>query len=159
MNKNRFLSMIDTHQGIIYKVAKMYRDDPLDQEDLFQDIVYQLWKSISTFREDSKESTWIYKVALNTALASFRKRKVEIDYSANKFSPEYIDEENKSENEEKLFDALRKLEKSDRALISLFLEGYSYKEIGDITGISVTYVGVRLNRIKTRLKEILLIKV
>ncbi|MCX2742727.1 sigma-70 family RNA polymerase sigma factor [Mangrovivirga sp. M17] len=159
MNENRFLSMIEAHQGIIYKISKMYRDDPGDQEDLFQDIVYQLWKSISSFKEDSKESTWIYKVALNTALASFRKRKVEINYTEDKHSLDHIEEESTSENQERLFSALRKLEKSDRALISLFLEGYSYKEIGEITGISVTYVGVRLNRIKTRLKEILLIKV
>ncbi len=75
-----FLKIVDENQGIIYKVCKMYRDSSQDQEDLYQEIVLQLWKSYSKFRNDSKGSTWMYRIALNTAIATFRKNKIELEF-------------------------------------------------------------------------------
>jgi RNA polymerase sigma factor (sigma-70 family) len=152
--EKKFLKSIHDHQRIIYKVCKIYRDRAEDQEDLFQEIVFQLWKSYPSFRGESKMSSWIYRIALNTAMAIYRKAKPNIHYSDN--IPEQIHPVGDlpvSENEERLFSALRKLNDSEKAFISLYLEDLSYQEIADIVGISESNVGVRLNRIKNKLKE------
>ena len=154
--EKEFLEVIHDYQKIIYKICRVYRDSREDQEDLFQEIVYQLWKSYPSFKRESKVSSWIYRIALNTSIAIYRKSKILIDYY-QEFS-EHIhpsDEKTISENEERLFWALRKLNDSEKAVISLYLEEFNYQEIAEITGLSESNVGVRLNRIKNKLKEIL----
>lgn len=154
--EKEFLELIYDYQKIIYKICRVYRDSREDQEDLFQEIVYQLWKSYPGFKRESKVSSWIYRIALNTAIAIYRKSKILIDYYQE--FPEHIhpsDEKIISENEERLFWGLRKLNDSEKAVISLYLEGFNYQEIAEITGLSESNVGVRLNRIKNKLKEIL----
>lgn len=154
--EKEFLGLIHENQKIIYKICKLYRDSREDEEDLFQEIVYQLWKSYPSFKRESKVSSWIYRIALNTAIATYRKSKISIDYYEE--FPEHIHpsyEKTISENEERLFWALRKLNDSEKAVISLYLEDFNYKEIAEITGLSDSNVGVRLNRIKNKLKEIL----
>ncbi len=151
-----FLEIIDEHQNIIYKVCRMYRDNKADQEDLFQEIVLQLWKAFPNFRKESKVSTWMYRIALNTAIAVFRKNTIPLDFKENipeKFHP--VEKNELSENEERMFAALRKLNNAEKAIISLYLEDYSYQEIADIIGITENYVGVQINRIKNKLKKIL----
>lgn len=151
-----FLKIMEDHQGIIYKVCKMYRDSREDQEDLFQEIVLQLWKSYPKFRDESKVSTWMYRIALNTAIATFRKNKIELDFKESipkEYHSDYT--ELSSENEERLFEAIRTLNKAERAMIALYLEDYLYKEIAEITGITENYVGVKISRIKEKLKNIL----
>ena len=151
-----FLTSIHDYQKLIYKVCKMYRDSKEDQEDLFQEIVYQLWKSYQSFKGESKISSWIYRIALNTAMAIYRKPKLAVEYVEE--IPEQIhmgSEMNVSENEERLFAALRTLRDSEKALMSLYLEDLTYQEIAEITGISESNTGVRLNRIKNKLKQIL----
>lgn len=154
--EKEFLEVIHDHQKIVYKVCRVYRDNREDQEDLFQEIVYQLWKSYPGFKGESKVSSWIYRIALNTAIAVYRKSKISIDYYQE--FPEPIHPSNEktiSENEERLFWALRKLNDAEKAVISLYLEDFSYREIAAITGLSENNIGVRLNRIKNKLKEIL----
>ena len=154
--EKEFLEVIHDHQGIVHKVCRVYRDNKEDQEDLFQEIIYQLWKSYSGFKGESKISSWIYRIALNTAIAVYRKSKISIDYYED--FPEHIHPSNDktiSENEERLFWALRQLNDSEKAVISLYLEDFSYQEIAAITGLSESNVGVRLNRIKNKLKQIL----
>lgn len=154
--EKEFLKVIYDYQKIIYKVCKVYRDSKEDQEDLFQEVVYQLWKAYPEFKREAKISSWIYRIALNTAIAIYRKPKVSIDYY-EKF-PEHAhpsDAKPVSENEERLFWALRKLNDSEKAVISLYLEDFNYKEIAEMTGLSESNVGVRLNRIKKKLKQIL----
>lgn len=154
--EKEFLEIIQDYQKIIYKICRVYRDNREDQEDLFQEIVYQLWKAYPGFKRESKVSSWIYRIALNTAIAIYRKSKIAIDYYQD--FPEHIHpsgEKTISENEGRLFWALRKLNDSEKAVISLYLEDFSYQEIADITGLSESNVGVRLNRIKNKLKEIL----
>ncbi|MBK8635224.1 MAG: sigma-70 family RNA polymerase sigma factor [Saprospiraceae bacterium] len=151
-----FLKIIEENQGIIYKVCKMYRDGPQDQEDLFQEIALQLWKAFPKFRAESKVSTWMYRIALNTAIATFRKNTISM--SQNDVLPDHIPVstiQETSENEEKLFEAIRKLNQAERALIALFLEDYSYKEIANLAGITENNVGVKISRIKEKLKIIL----
>lgn len=151
-----FLKMVEENQGIIYKVCKMYRDTKEDQEDLFQEIVLQLWKAFPNFRKESKMSTWMYRIALNTAIAIFRKNKIELEFK------ESVPKGNQrnhvdtlSENEERLFEAIRTLNKAERAIVALYLEDYPYKEIAEMTGITENYVGVKVSRIKEKLKNIL----
>jgi RNA polymerase sigma factor (sigma-70 family) len=149
-----FLQTIKEHQNIIHKISRMYRNTKEDQQDLFQEIVYQLWRAFPGFRQESKVSTWIYRIALNTAIAVYRKPKADIRVSSE--LPEQADFVAEiSEQEELMYSALRQLSDSEKALISLYLEDYSYLEIADVTGISENYVGVRLNRIKEKLKSIL----
>jgi RNA polymerase sigma-70 factor (ECF subfamily) len=154
--KNEFLSIVKSHQAILYKVCRLYRDQREDEEDLFQEIVFQLWKSWPHFRGESKVTTWMYRIALNTALASYRKRGVAlsfIDAIPEHLHPEAYDEP--SENEQRMYDALKTLAPPERAIVSLFLEEYSYKEIGEMVGITENYVGVQMSRIKQKLKTIL----
>ncbi len=154
--ENTFLAVIKDYQNIIYKVSRMYRDTKEDQEDLFQEIVFQLWKAFPGFRNESKISSWMYRIALNTAISVFRKKNVKMIYAGS--FPEQIhplDKNEISENEELMYEVLRRLNDAEKALISLYLEDYSYQEIATIAGISEAYVGVKLNRIKDKLKLIL----
>ena len=154
--ENAFLQSINDHQKIIYKICRIYRDSKEDQEDLFQEIVYQLWKSYPSFKSESKISSWIYRIGLNTAMAAYRKVRPSIDY-VEEF-PERIHPYNESrepEAGERLYWILRHLNDPEKALVSLYLEDFSYQEIAEIIGISEINVGVRLNRIKNKLKEII----
>lgn len=154
--EEEFIQLVEKHQGIIHKVSRLYRDTREDQEDLFQEIVFQLWKSFPGFRAEAKVSTWVYRIALNTAIAIFRKNTLDLVYEARiseKHHPESV--QDLSENEEKMYEALRQLNEAERALISLYLDEYTYREIAEIVGISESNVGVKLNRIKTKLKTLL----
>jgi len=154
--EKEFLAAVHQHQRIIYKVCRIYRDKREDQEDLFQEIVYQLWKSFPGFKSESKISSWIYRIALNTAIAVYRKPKLPVDlYKELPDQIQTAQEKPVSENEERLFNAFRKLNDAEKAVVSLYLEDFSYREISEITGLSENNVGVRLNRIKNKLKEIL----
>jgi len=154
--EEKFLYILNQNQKLIHKITRLYRDTFDDQQDLFQEIVYQLWKSFPSFRSESEMSTWIYRIALNTALSSYRKKRITFDHSENipeKFLIENVSEN--SENEDRMFAALKELNDAEKAIISLFMEDYSYQEIASITGITENYVGVRINRIKEKLKIIL----
>lgn len=154
--EKEFLELVEAHQGIIYKVCKMYRDVQEDQEDLFQEIVLQLWKAFPKFRNDAKVSTWMYRIGLNTAITQFRKRTVNLELKEQISDNSQVSAQAEiSENEERMFDAIRKLNPAERALIALFLEDYNYKEMADILGITENYVGVKIGRVKDKLKDIL----
>lgn len=156
MDEALFLALVSKHQGIIHKICRLYRDVQVDREDLFQEIMFQLWKSHHTFKNESKISTWIYRVALNTAIASFRRKKHAIEYAP--VLPDLADEQPDEEltfRQERLFNALKRLNDGDKAIITLYLEDLSYQQIAEITGISENNVGVKLNRIKIKIKNFL----
>ncbi len=154
--EKQFLQLIHEHQGIIYKVSALYRNSKEDREDLFQEIVYQLWKSYRGFRGESKPGTWMYRVALNTAIAIYRKPQLKTDHYPELQPNHHPLRDNPiSDNEERLFEALGKLNDTEKAIIALYLDEFSYKEIAAITGFSETNIGVRLNRIKNKLKKII----
>lgn len=155
MNKadleKEFLDMIHQNKGIVYKVISFYVDEYSSWEDLYQDVVLNLWKSFPSFRGDSLLSTWIYRIALNTCVSFLRKdkkRPMHIELSAD--IKEYY-EENEDLNE--LYKLIGQLGKLDRALILLYLEDRPYKEIGEIMGITPTNVSTKINRIKEKLKQ------
>lgn len=157
--KDKFLEEIFRHQALIHKVCRMYRDTAEDREDLFKEIVYQLWKSYPNFQGKSKISSWMYRISLNTAMATFRKPKVQLLFTQTiPDSPPLQDSYDTAEahsREETLFAAIRRLDEDERALIALYLEDMSYGEIADIIGITENNVGVRLNRIKKKIKNLL----
>ncbi len=154
-NKNWFSREIEKNQGIIHKITLVYANNSVDREDLFQEICLQLWKSFPNFREDSKFSTWMYRVALNTAISNIRKGKNQIEYEQlNNYSQSQPDEETDYDNIRKLYTAISKLNRIDKAIILLWLEEKSYEEIASIIGTSKTNISVKLVRIRKKLEEI-----
>lgn len=156
--EQEFLSKIEKHQGIIYKVSRMYMDNEVDQEDLYQEIVYQLWKSYKSFKGDSQFSTWMYRVSLNTAISFFKKEKKQKEIEDKLKIQDNTEAMETNENPDKLdflYKAINQLNDVDKALIFLYLEGLSHKEIGKNLGISEGNARVRLNRIKTKLEKII----
>lgn len=151
-----FLANLSQYNAMIHKICRLYRDSNEDREDLFQEIVFQLWKSYPKFKGESKLSTWIYRIALNTAIASFRKKTTSINYFTE--LPDLAEELPSDESEvrqERLFSVLKLLEDSEKALIALYFEDLTYQQIAEITGMNENYVGVKLNRIKTKIKTLL----
>lgn len=156
MEEAQFLTMIQTYQPMLYKICRIYRQSRQDQEDLFQEIIYQLWKSQHTFKGNSRINTWIYKVALNTALTDLRKKKPDIRYTDQ--IPDTASETLNTDpnSQETMFiAALQQLTDGEKTIITLYLESLSYKEIAGILGISETNVGVKITRIKIKLQNIL----
>jgi RNA polymerase sigma-70 factor, ECF subfamily len=154
-----FLKDISEHQGIILKVCSMYTNDRDDSEDLFQEIVLQLWKSYSGFRGEAKVSTWMYRIALNTAITRLRKSKRRPDQhrmaTENFNVAESAEDRLAIQMDAELQLAINSLNKFDRALMMLYLDEKSYSEMAEIMGITESNIGVKINRIKNKLKSIL----
>ena len=153
--EKEFIHLLNQHQKIVYKVCNLYMDLHSDREDLFQEITLQAWKAYGNFRGDAKFSTWLYRVALNTAITFFRKDKKKPDIYSTDTMPEKV-EENTDPVEEQvkaMYAAIGELSKIDKALVMLYLEDYSYQEIGEMMGITANNVAVKMNRIKIKLKE------
>ena len=152
-----FLALMKVNQAMVYKICYLYRDTREDREDLFQEITFQLWKAWPTFKGEAKVTTWMYRVALNTAIAVFRKKQPNIEYSL--VLPDLPDEEQNEElalRHEQLFSALKQLDDNDKAIIALYFEEMSYQQIAEIIGINENYVGVKLNRIKNKIQKLLI---
>lgn len=154
-----FVEMINANRGIIYKVCNLYCLEKEYKQDLFQEIVLQLWKAFPTFRNESLRTTWMYRVALNTAISNFRKeirKPARRSISHSEFQiPDIPRFEEESENLGLLKQAIQRLTKIEKAIIMLYLEEKSYEEMSDIMGISKSNIGVKLNRIKTKLETII----
>nr|WP_321354599.1 sigma-70 family RNA polymerase sigma factor [uncultured Draconibacterium sp.] len=156
VNKTEFSALIEKHQAIIHKITRIYADGQSNREDLFQEICLQLWRSYPRFRSQSKFSTWMYRVALNTAISNVRKAKTELHFEQLHHN-DRIETETSDEKEQVklLYRAISKLNRIDKALILLWLEEKSYEEIASILGISKTNVSVKLVRIKHKLEEMI----
>lgn len=156
--KADFLKIITKHQKILHKICHLYTDNSEDREDLLQEIIIQLWKSIAQFQEKSTISTWMYKVALHTAITHLKKsKKREVHQSNIKESIDYqqLPELYDESDYKRLYIAVSQLNNVNKAIILLYLEKHSYEEISSLMGISETNVGVKINRIKKKLKAIM----
>jgi RNA polymerase sigma factor (sigma-70 family) len=157
--KDAFLNIVTRNQGIIHKVCGVYCDTIEDREDLFQEIVSQMWRSYPSFRNESKISTWMYQVSLNTAITHFKKKKRRPDQSdLNKNIFQIADEHYDDTVEEQLkllHKAIAKLTGIEKSIILLYLEDKKYEEIAEIIGITQNYVRVKMNRIKLKLKKLM----
>ena len=152
--EREFLGRIAEHERLIHKVCRLYADESADREDLFQEILCQAWRSYARFREESRFSTWLYWVALNTAITHLRKKRRPGDVSVGE---EWVRHEASvdpyAEEVALMYAAINRLSKIDKAIILLYLEDCSYDDMSEIMGMSVSNIGVRLNRIRKRLKE------
>ncbi len=155
----RFLQLIEAHKGILYKICRIYQDRPDDRNDLFQEIVLQLWLSYDSFRGDSQFSSWMYRVAFNTAIVFYKKgsrRPDRLTIEPYTDLPEELHTVRQKEEQLAIFyQAVKKLNKLDKALIFLYMEGQTGKEIASILGITPLNVRVRINRVKDKLKYII----
>ena len=152
--EEQFAQLVREHKNTIYTVCYMFSHDTDEVNDLFQETLINMWKGIDKFREDSKISTWIYRVALNTCLLQERKKakeveKVPLTMDVNLFE----DDDEQTLQVRLLHQRIGRLGLVDRALVMLWLEGMSYDEIGSVMGISAQNVGVKLFRIKEQLKK------
>ena len=156
LEKESFLRLIRENQRIIFKICNTYCRNKSEREDLSQEIIYHLWKSGKSYKPTFTFSTWMYKVALNVAISFYRRKLTSpvIDFKEN--YPEIADNDESSEKLEEeitlLQKFIRELKELDRAVMLLYLEEKSYKEIAEIVGISETNTATKINRIKNMLK-------
>ena len=153
-----FLSVIESHKGIIYKIANAYCNDTEDRKDLVQAIVLQLWKAFESYNPQFKHSTWIYQIALNVAISFYRKEKrrkeISTPYTVELFNlPNVLENNEQEKNSLFLQQFIAELKALDKALILLYLEERPQKEIAEIMGISETNVSTKVGRIKAILKQ------
>ncbi len=155
MSEKDFLAHLKENQRIIFKLVNIYARDADDRKDLQQEIILQAWKGYPRFKGESKFSTWLYRLSLNTIL-TMRRRTSELEYRENLESLNATSSPFETkDNTELLYNAIKQLNDAEKAIISLSLEGYDNKEIADIIGISSNLVGVKVFRAKQRLTEIL----
>jgi RNA polymerase sigma-70 factor, ECF subfamily len=161
--KDQFLDILETNIGIIIKIARAYSKTLQDKEDLINDITLELWKSFGRFKGDSKISTWIYRIALNTSMNYKRRREKDrllfLDNLKQIENQSWLIEQTDSSHTEILYQCIDELNQLNKAIILLYLDGNSHDEISDITGISKTNVGTRISRIKEQIKNLVSIKI
>ncbi len=150
-----FTNWLHEHRGILFKIVRSYTSVQEDQEDLFQEMAVNVWKSVPNFRNNCAVSTWIYRIALNQAIKWSLKSKKQKTNEADDEVKHILQplEETPDERLTWLYEQIQKLDQVDRSLCLLLLDGFSYKEMASIVGISESYVGVKINRIKKYLTE------
>lgn len=157
--EHKFVTELENNQNIVHKVCSLYTNNRDAHNDLFQEVTIQLWKAYPKFRGDSKFSTWMYRVALNTAITLYRKSKKRVrtqDYDSVIFkikANEYDDTEEQQLS--LMYKAVKQLGDIDKALVFLYLEDKDYGEIAETLGISEVNARVKMNRIKKKLRTIL----
>ncbi|MFY7672416.1 RNA polymerase sigma factor [Tenacibaculum sp. MEBiC06402] len=157
--EDRFLNDFESNQNIVHKICRIYTTNSSDHNDLFQEITIQVWKNYAKFRGDAKFSTWMYRVALNTAISLYRKSTKTVktqDFTDVAFKIKATDYDDTEEKQLKaLYQAIQKLNDIDKALVFLYLEDKSYRDISETLGISEVNARVKMNRAKDKLKKIL----
>lgn len=156
--EDRFLELVRENEARLRRICRIYARGEAEREDLYQDVLVQLWRALPSFRGDSLASTWLYRVALNTALAHRRRpearRETPLDASHELRSDGRPGTDERLESKrrrERLHAAIDRLGDLDRALVALYLEERSYAEMAEILGMSESNVGVRLHRVRKRL--------
>jgi RNA polymerase sigma-70 factor (ECF subfamily) len=156
--EQNFINLINEHQGLIHKICFMYEHDQDARNDLFQEIVLQLWRSFPSFRGEAKITTWMYRIALNTAISGFRKqtrlvKTEDLQEVHMNISDSWADD--REEDFQKLQWAVRQLPEIERAMIMMALEEVPYDEIAETIGITQNNVRVRMNRIREKLRKLM----
>jgi RNA polymerase sigma-70 factor (ECF subfamily) len=153
--KRIFDEWLQQHKGIFFKIVRSYAFTPHDQDDLFQEIALQVWKSIPDFRGEAKASTWIYRVALFSASSWVRREKKQLPTQdiANVEHTLTLSKEPRDPRLDWLYEQIGRLDPIDRSVCLLMLDGFSYKEIAELLGISSSNVGVKIHRVKQYLQR------
>jgi RNA polymerase sigma-70 factor, ECF subfamily len=156
--EKEFIELINKHQGILHKICNIYFYRNPYKEDYYQEMLIRLWKSYPGFKKQSAFSTWLYQVALNTAMDIIRKQSIypkHIELSKNEYNITEDENSIESDKRDKLYQTINYLSDVEKAIIILYLEEYDYKEIAEIIGISQNNTGVKIKRIKDQLIKIL----
>lgn len=156
--KNRqFQELIESHKGILYKVARTYCQNTEDRQDLIQEIRIQIWHSLDKYNSDYKESTWLYRISINTAISFYRKDKnrnqTSVKLEDKLQQPEELYDKEKEDKLNLLEQFIYELNEFDKAIMLLYLEEKSYEEISTILGVSKSNIGTKIGRIKDKLKN------
>lgn len=151
-----FMALLNQYRGAIERVSRTYSSRAAEREELVQEIVYQLWRAFPSYRKESTPLTWVYRIAINTAITGLRRRArqpvhVPLDAASEVASPPTSGDS----RTEVLYRAIRRLGDVDRALVMCYLDDLSYREIADVLGLSEANVGARLSRTRTRLQELI----
>jgi len=149
-----FIELVQQNERLIYKVCSFYVSDEFPMTDLYQEVIYNLWRSFPKFRNESSLSTWMYRVALNTCISGVRKelkRPKHIPIAG--LEEHLVEPESMEENIREMYKLIHQLKTLERAIILLYLEEKSYQEIADITGLTLNNVAIKLKRIKEKLKK------
>jgi len=162
VNTDEAIKKIEEFQPLIRKVSFMYGQSSAEADDMFQEICIQAWRAYPQFKGDSKFSTWLYRVAINTSISWIRKeKKHKLNYGDDEKmfgihddTPFYVEEE-KKEQISALYKAIKKLNDIDRTLVLLYLEDIAYAEISEILGLKINNIKVKMNRVKKRLKKLM----
>ena len=156
--EQEFSKLVKDNQGLIIKVSRLYTNSLEDEQDLFQEIVLQLWRSYDTFKGNSKISTWMYRVALNTAITLFRKKTKSpqtdelMDYHHSNFVE---DDDEKQGQISLLYKVIKMLPNVERAIVMMYLDDLPYRDISENLGITEVNARVKMNRLKKTLKELM----
>jgi RNA polymerase sigma-70 factor (ECF subfamily) len=150
--KQIFEEWLASHKALLFKVVRAYAADASDRDDLFQEIIIQVWRSISSFRQESSVTTWLYRIALNTSIKWIKRERPysqneKIDAIENLLVERTVEDDRLAW----LYEEIHQLDEIDRSIALLLLDGFTYKEIATVLGITETNVGVKINRIKKTL--------
>ena len=149
-----FNTWLSAHRGILFRIIRAYAQTAMDRDDLFQEISFQVWKSVPAFRRESAVTTWLYRIALNTAMSWVRKEKKRNDALESEVKATLY--ENSTQEDDRLtwlYDKISRLNEIDKSIALLMLDGLSYQEMAVITGLTESNIGVRINRMKKNLIE------
>ena len=156
--EKQFEQQVKEHELLIHKVCRIYAFTQVNRQDLFQEIIIQLWKAYPKFKGDAKFSTWLYRVAINTAISGLRKEKNFIQSYEPENLPLHLSDTSNSnileEQMQQLYTAIEKLNEIEKAIVMLYLEDRSYEEMEEILGISQGTLRVKMNRIKDKLRQL-----
>jgi RNA polymerase sigma-70 factor, ECF subfamily len=158
LSSDFYTAYILPYSALIIKICRAYTNTQEDFEDYYQEVCLQIWRTREKFRRESEWSTWVYRISLNVCLTLLKKKKNNKQHFASDYLPEEETEDSHAfadENLNILYDAIRRLSEVDRGVILLYLEEKSYQEIADIMGTNANNIGVRITRIKERLKKLL----
>lgn len=151
--ENQFKEIVESHKGVIYKACYVYADKQEYIDDLYQEVLINIWRGLPKFRNDSNISTWIYRISINTCFTFLRKKKNKPPQVSLSFDLSVFDESDEKRRQiDELNAIINRLGKLERTIIWLWLEDKNYDEIAEITGLSKANVGVKLMRIKNKIK-------
>lgn len=163
IDEHKFLELLNENQNRILKVCRVYAWNPSDQEDLYQEILFQIWRALPGLKENSYANTWLYRIAINTSISFTRKRAarggraLQLDQAelTRHIEARQTHDGHPDDNLAKLYEAIAQLDAVERALIALFLEDLSYEQMADVLGVSMNNVGVMLHRAKKKLSTLM----
>jgi RNA polymerase sigma-70 factor (ECF subfamily) len=162
-DEHKFLELVNENRNRILRVCRVYAWNGADQDDLYQEILFQIWRSLPALKEKQFANTWLYRVSINTAISFVRKRASASDRVIHfehadltrAIESRQADEENADDRMANLYTAIYKLNPIEKALVTLFLEDVTYEQIAEATGISANHVGVMLHRAKKKLSDLM----